>query len=357
VDLFLDETANMYDEAANDAELYYNDFFDPPSIMKPFKAFSHRVGQPTQKSQFSKVRFHEEVKVKSIKAKGKGNPVTSIYDDPDLDDDGEDVDEVNYPFFGGEDSLEDLTALDGFSNDFSENEDEEGDNGDDELVDEPGDRLAIERLRDDLFAEEEKWGKSEDGLTSHEQRIRAIQVQIQELEAENVAKKHWTLMGEASSKARPHASLLEEDLEFERAAKSAPLVTEELVRSLEDTIKKRIADSRYDDVVRRRPVDNKPFLPSRFFELQDTKSAQSLAQIYEDEYVRAQNGLGDDRDGRLKADHDEIQQLWDGICNKLDALCNAHYVPKQVRSLSFCFFPTLIVLLLPIAEGIHHHGL
>lgn len=49
-------------------------------------------------------------------------------------------------------------------------------------------------------------------------------------------------MGEATSRSRPVNSLLEEDLEFERVMKVVPVVTEERVSSLEDTIKKRILE-------------------------------------------------------------------------------------------------------------------
>jgi U3 small nucleolar RNA-associated protein MPP10 len=154
------------------------------------------------------------------------------------------------------------------------------------------------------------------------------------LEAENVSKKHWTLMGEATSRIRPHNSLLEEDLEFERVMKAVPIITEEVVSGLEDRIRERILEGRFDDVVRKRPVDDKPFLPSRFFELQDTKSKHSLAQIYEDEYTAAQTGgvAGEDRDGKLKAEHEEITRTWEAISSKLDALSNAHFTPKAVST-------------------------
>ena len=169
-------------------------------------------------------------------------------------------------------------------------------------------------------------------MTSHEKRMVALSKQIAELEAENIGPKDWALMGEAGSKSRPQNSLLEEDLDFERVIKPVPVVTQEVVRSLEDRIKSRILEGQFDDVVRLRPHDDKPFLPSRLFELKDTKSAQSLAQIYEDEYVAAQtNGTpSDDRDGKLQKEHEEIEKLWESLCYKLDALCNAHFIPKQV---------------------------
>ena len=139
-------------------------------------------------------------------------------------------------------------------------------------------------------------------------------------------------MGEASSRSRPQNSLLEEDLEFDRVMKAVPVITEENVQALEDKIKARILEGRFDDVIRKRPLDDKPFLPSRVMELKDTKSAQSLAQIYEADYIAAQSGdsVVDDRDGRLQKEHDELEKLWEHICWKLDALCNAHFVPKQV---------------------------
>ena len=171
--------------------------------------------------------------------------------------------------------------------------------------------------------------------------------QIAELESENVAKKDWVLMGEAGSRQRPQNSLLEEDLEFDRVIKAVPVMTEEAVQSLEEIIKARILEGRFDDVIRLRPLDDKPFLPSKFFELQDSKSTQSLAQIYENEYISAQSGVStDDRDGKLKKEHDEISQVWDKICGKLDALCNAHFVPKQVCFLlSFANFYMLLIII------------
>ena len=167
-----------------------------------------------------------------------------------------------------------------------------------------------------------------------------IREQIARLESENVAPKEWMLMGEAGSRQRPQNSLLEEDLDFERVRKNAPVVTEEVVHNLEERIKARLLQGQFDDVVRIKPVEDSQFLPSKLIDLQDTKSKESLAQIYEAEYLGSQPGgqLPDDRDGRLRKEHDEITGLWDTICGKLDALCNSHFVPKQVRVI-FIFTP------------------
>lgn len=320
IDLFrpIDDVYDSNDNASEDsAEPLYKDFFDAPR-----GSGSKAI---TNTSSKSKVRFSEQVRVKSIKAKGKGLPVVSLMEDDDSDDESglnmylEDPDEV----------MMDAEVEESFVDEY-EGGDGDGDEDEDEDEDEEG-RATIERLKDDLFAEEDE---PDSNMTTHEKRMAALQAQIKELEAENVAKKDWVLMGEATSRSRPQDSLLQEDLEFERTMKAVPVITETVVQGLEERIKARIKDGRFDDVVRIRAIDDKPFLPSRFFELQDTKSSQSLAQIYEDEYVVAQNGGtgGDDRDGRLKKEHDEITKLWDSICSKLDALCNAHYTPKAPKA-------------------------
>lgn len=169
-------------------------------------------------------------------------------------------------------------------------------------------------------------------MSTHQKRLSSLREQIAALETENVGQKDWVLLGEADSRARPQNSLLEEDLDFERLSKVVPVITESTVQDLEELIKARILERRFDNVIRLRPVEDRPFLPSRFFELSDTKSKESLSQIYENEYVAAQSEVppGAGRDGKLAKEHEELDKLWEGICHKLDALCNAHFIPKQV---------------------------
>ncbi|TBU38040.1 Mpp10 protein [Dichomitus squalens] len=306
------------------AELFYKDFFEPPARTRAPKA--KREAKPAvDLPSTSKVRFHEEVRVKKIKAKGKNLPVNTMYyeeeEDEDEDGDYEDEEEVE---------LDEDEAMAGIG----EDEYDEEDTAEDASMEDEGEQgfATMERLKDDLFADEEE--HSQEGLSTYEKRMAALREEIAALEAENVGKKDWTLMGEATSRSRPQNSLLEEDLEFERIMKSVPVITEEVVHSLEERIKARILETQFDDVVRKRPVDDKPFLPSRFFELQDSKSKQSLAEIYEDEYAAAQSGgvAGEDRDGKLKKEHQEIEKLWENICGKLDALCNAHFTPKAPKA-------------------------
>ncbi|KAF7347802.1 U3 small nucleolar ribonucleoprotein MPP10 [Mycena venus] len=330
IDLFapVDEVENFDEEDENNGgELFYKDFFEPPRHSGPPRPKQ----TPSSPRKAGTVRFHEEVRVKNIKAKGKNLPLSTMDDEDDDDDDDEEEEEEEGDFgdFG-------KTGFGEMDDESDEDEEEDGDEGSEPESD--GDSggsfdgaETIERLKSDLFAEEDDVPPQD--LSTHEQRMAALREQIASLESENVGPKDWVVMGEAGARSRPQNSLLEEDLEFERVMKAVPVVTEESVLALEERIKARILEGRFDDVVRIRPMEDKPFLPSRFFELKDTKSNQSLAQIYEDEYVAQANGSTiDDRDGKLNKEHAEIEALWEGICGKLDALCNAHFMPKQPKA-------------------------
>ncbi|TFK41125.1 U3 small nucleolar ribonucleo protein complex, subunit Mpp10 [Crucibulum laeve] len=330
VDLFapvddLDDVEEDNDH--NSGEPFYSDFFEAPR--RPISTTKFKSGSKPEKA--GKVRFHEEVRVKKIRPKGKNLPL-SVMEVEDREEEEEEDDDDD--FVGDLEDLDEEQSLSDqmdSSGDRSDSDEEMVGFSDDELHGPTG-RETIERLKGDLFADDDE-GPAED-LTTHEQRMAALREQITELESQNVAKKEWMLMGEAGSRERPQNALLEENLEFERVMKAVPVITEESVQVLEERIKTRILEGRFDDVVRIRPLEDKPFLPSRFFELQDSKSSQSLAQIYENDYVASQSGGPvDDRDGKLKKEHEEIEQLWEKICGKLDALCNAHFVPKQPKAI------------------------
>lgn len=112
---------------------------------------------------------------------------------------------------------------------------EEGDDDDDQPVKTKG-------LFDD---EDEGEEEGESKKTAHQRQLERVQAQIEQFEQENLEGRHWTLKGEASAKARPVNSLLEEDLEFDHSVKPVPVITQETTNELEEMIKKRIADVSY----------------------------------------------------------------------------------------------------------------
>jgi len=125
-------------------------------------------------------------------------------------------------------------------------------------------------------------------LSTHERRLMRLQERISELESSALAEKEWQLRGEADARTRPLNSALEVDLDFDTTVRAAPAVTAEVTQDIEDLIRKRIAEQRFDDVVRIVPPPLER--TKRSVELDDTKSKKGLAEEYADEYVKATVG-------------------------------------------------------------------
>ncbi|RUS28387.1 LOW QUALITY PROTEIN: hypothetical protein BC938DRAFT_481943 [Jimgerdemannia flammicorona] len=230
-----------------------------------------------------------------------------------------------------------------------------------------------------LFAKDEDEDEADASKSAHEKNMERIKREIEALESANVGEKDWTLGGEASSKARPLNSLLEEDLEFEHVVKvkgtiyyyyyyyyghthlcvvqPVPVITQETTETLEEMIKRRILDltmltimltiisnvghtmkwtftqNAFNDVERKADPTFRPYLPSKRVELSDEKSKKSLAEIYEDDYVKETTvgGIANEKDKALKKEHQEIDNMFRDLCQKLDALSNFHYTPKPPK--------------------------
>lgn len=204
---------------------------------------------------------------------------------------------------------------------------------------------AMARVHRDLFEDDDD-AESEAALSdvdpsdpksrksTHERRQAKLQEEIRKLEAANVAKRQWQLSGEARAADRPVNSLLEENLEFERAGKPVHVVTAELSEDIEALIKRRILAGEFDEVHRRRPDDlaTGPVRRGKF-ELDDTKAQKSLAEQYEEEHLRLNDpNFVDARDEKLQKEHAEISALWKTLSAKLDSLSSSHFKPKPAAA-------------------------
>ncbi|SGY33154.1 BQ5605_C002g01456 [Microbotryum silenes-dioicae] len=387
-----DKDEDKEEEDLDVAGIMYSDFFDPPSRPLGGKKDGKKGGgsgprddKPKEKGK----RKANEVKASTITI--VTNPIPTANGDAAAGEDkGKGTDRVKFadkvkvkliPSRGGrfaklvealgydkaviafeqlkesergmemEENDEDDKDEEGSVDDGEMDEDEEGEEGeeeegeDDEEDEEEESQLeeqaTMQRVSSSLFDDDEDdevEGESKgEKLSRHERRLLQLSSQIASLEAENIGPKKWATLGEAQARNRPANSLLEEDLEFERMGKVVPVITEETTKSIEDLIKKRILDNQFDDVERRRAVDPHAFLPSRFMELQDTKSNKSLAEIYEDDYQSARaketgEKVVHEMDAALEAKHQEIEQLFDDLAAKLDALSNARFTPKPPKS-------------------------
>ena len=208
-------------------------------------------------------------------------------------------------------------------------------------------------VRRDLFEDMSDHSGSEDALSdvsagnpksrrsAHERRQAKLAEEIRKLESELVAKRAWTLSGEASAVDRPVNSLLEEDLDFEHVGKPVPLITEEVSETIEALIKRRILAQEFDELIRRRPdtLNNPRHARRGLVEVEDKKGDKSLAELYEEEHTKNADpdAYVSQSDDKLKRDEEEIKRMWQDVCGRLDALSSWHYKPKPAA-------PTLTVV-------------
>jgi U3 small nucleolar RNA-associated protein MPP10 len=195
---------------------------------------------------------------------------------------------------------------------------------------------AMAMARRDIYSDEEEDEEElPAGSSSHEQRKAAVLAQIRLLEAENIAKKPWTLSGEARGQDRPLNAVLEEDLDFERAGKPVPVVTKETSEGIEELIKRRILANQFDDVRKRRPEEALRAATGRSTSGQAAQGLEpprkrGLADIYEEEYLRKNDpAFIDQKDEKAAKEHTEIEELWRDIVYKLDSLASFRYRPKR----------------------------
>ena len=213
-------------------------------------------------------------------------------------------------------------------------ESDEDDNEEDEDLSESEEMTpAASKLLPSSDEEEEEVVKS-----SHEVSQERLERKISKLEEAAVGEKAWQMGGEVSAPVRPENSLLSEHLEYDSAARQAPVITEDVSRRLEDIILQRIKDKAWDDVERKvKPVED-PLEYKKKLVLDQEKSKLSLAQIYEEEYLKLSEeksekkqsvGLLDKEEEQTPAEVVEIRSMMNTLFRKLDSLTHLHFTPKQ----------------------------
>ncbi|KAL2300604.1 hypothetical protein Nmel_013487 [Mimus melanotis] len=273
----------------------------------------------------------EEAKVKPIKS-SRDMTYEDFFDSVD-DDDGDDDD--------GDDDL--------VANDAEEDQEEEADSAIEEQNEESMSEFEdmdemVEHMRSKEASKKVTFDLPDDSETEHvtevqlekdinpseikssfEKRQEKMSKKIKSLEEALLEEKPWQLKGEVSGHKRPENSLLEETVLFDHAVRMAPVITEETTFQLEDIIKQRILDEAWDDVVPKEKPKEEAFEYKKRISLDHEKSKLSLAEIYEQEYIKLHQQKTEEEEN---PEHKEIREMMDSLFQKLDALCNFHFTPK-----------------------------
>jgi len=256
--------------------------------------------------------------------------------DEDLDEEDDDLDGELETGIAGNRGLENH---DDDEDEYME-EDEELDAGGDEEMDALDKQLdaqldaEIARAEEegDYEDDEEDVGKSAQpkAKSAFQRQQEALARQMDKLESAALGEKSWLLKGEADAKERPLNSALETDLEFEHVMAPAPVISAEITQKLEDIIKQRIIEGRFDDVERVEPVQERERKEAP--QLDDTKSTKGLGEIYAAEYMKQKVGvaLGEKEDPIVA----EVKKLWALLSYRLDALSRTGFVeePKDIEA-------------------------
>ncbi|XP_054900715.1 U3 small nucleolar ribonucleoprotein protein MPP10 [Poeciliopsis prolifica] len=281
----------------------------------------------SKKKKKNVAKSSRNLKYKDFFGTMEGGPA-EINEQSDDDDDGEMEDLQDDD--GGE--VEDLQD-EGEEEDFDEEEeDDDGDGGSPSKAsqkkvtfDLSGDEDSEGEDMEEIFGGKASSSEKSEVKSSYEKRQEKMSQKIQELENAALAEKAWQLTGEVTAQTRPENSMLEEDVEFEQASRLAPAITEETTLQLEDIIKQRIKDQAFDDVERKEKPKEEVFDYKKRLSLDHEKSKQSLAEIYEQEYIKQIQNKTEEEENPA---HVEIQKLMDTLFLKLDALSNFHFTPK-----------------------------
>lgn len=158
--------------------------------------------------------------------------------------------------------------------------------------------------------------------STHERRLARTADRVARLEGEAMGERDWTLRGEVGAQGRPKNSALGVDIDFDTTVRPPPAPTEETTRSLEELIRSRVAEGRFDDGVRAAPAA--PERTRTLVELDDRKSGAGLAELYEKDYVKAVTGVAEDKDEAVR---ELAKAQYAALAGRLDALSHAHYRP------------------------------
>ncbi|KAL1494183.1 hypothetical protein ABEB36_009822 [Hypothenemus hampei] len=290
-------------------DLHYSD--SDESNTKDEKTNS--IGKVKQKGSIVDDEFFKLNEMEQFLEKSEKEPEESNYSESDSDNEKEGS--INLFENDDEDGSEDEAKTARFKDYFVAKDNEEP-------------KRKKNKLMEDLDEEDSDYQPAEEIKSMLEQRQERLKRRIDQIEEQAVSEKPWQLKGEVTAEKRPQNSLLAEVVEFDLTSRPAPIITTETSLQLEDIIRQRLKDKVFDSVERKlRPVET-PFEYKKQLVLNQEKSKESLAQIYEKEFLEQQAALEKDKLEAQEEEpelHKEVKKLMDNLFRKLDALSNYHF--------------------------------
>ena len=273
--------------------------------------------------------------------------------DEEFSDDGEGLYSEDESEDFGDELEEEIEDDDGEEFDESDGEESTGSAFDDEFSDGDPNELAQEGEEDsesdselENDEEEEPVQKKPRGLGELARKLASLEEEIADIESKQIDKKHWTLTGEVTAKARPVNSMLEANIELpfghmagKRLDDSRDLMVDENdfdpdnpekpKFDIEMIIRQRVADRSFDDVVKRKVEtvvhEHKP--EDRHEGVDFEKSQLGLAEVYAKQYEKDIFNQSDEVE-KVSAEKEEARQIFAKLMHKLDCLTNFNFAPR-----------------------------
>uniref|UniRef100_A0A1I8FS36 acetyl-CoA C-acetyltransferase n=1 Tax=Macrostomum lignano TaxID=282301 RepID=A0A1I8FS36_9PLAT len=134
----------------------------------------------------------------------------------------------------------------------------------------------------------------------------------------------WQLRGEIEAAERPEGGLLEEDLDFDHIGRPRPLASEELESRIQELVRARIKEAKFDSVARKHRPEERP-AEYRKALLLDTEKPRPLAEVYEGEFAKQQTAEA----AKSLPQHEEIRRDLNSLLARLDRLSGLHFAPQN----------------------------
>jgi len=165
----------------------------------------------------------------------------------------------------------------------------EGEEDEDEEEEERCGTLAGDMMYSDYYGSEAKQQQPKKKRAKYTPKEAEESEEEEEEKKDEKSLKQWETRGETKANERPLNSVLETHLDFDRATRKGPTISDDFTYDLDALIKRRLCDRAFDGVPHQVKDTRDPLAFKKKIVLDHEKSKMSLNEIYEKEYLDKQN--------------------------------------------------------------------